>query len=154
LRTADYEPEDRERLGRAVTEAREKMGYRSRPQFAKRVDVSLRSLAAVEKGEATVGGAVLVAIARGIPGWDDDTPRAILDGEPSPAVTPSAIKSRTEPEVGSAEWIALQAARLPEEAFLALMIRMAELRRQERTEGRLSDLGVRRTDPNPSETAS
>jgi len=147
--TRDYPDAARTRLGVIITRTRQAIGYKGRPEFTSIAGVGLTSLVKLETGKP-VGPDVYEAVARALPGWTEDTPLLILEGADAPPV----MKARREPEVGSMEWIAAQAARLPEEAFLALMIRMAELRRQERTEGRLSDLGVRRTDPNPSETAS
>lgn len=86
LRTANYSQEARDRLARAVTNARESAGYRYRTDFAKATQgVSKRSLDAVENSEPTVGGTVLRAIGRALPTWDEDTAQAVLEGGPIPA---------------------------------------------------------------------
>jgi len=91
LRTADYPQEARERLGDAVAKARETGGWRFRTDFAEAARVageklSLRSLGAVESGEAGVGQSVLFAIGRMLPNWTEDTPRLILEGGPIPSI--------------------------------------------------------------------
>ncbi|GHF31138.1 hypothetical protein GCM10017786_76090 [Amycolatopsis deserti] len=93
LRTADYSQEARDNLGEAVTNAREAAGHKFRPSFARAAKISPRSLDAVENGEAGVGGVVLRAIARALPNWDEDTPRAILEGNPPPPT----VAERPEP---------------------------------------------------------
>lgn len=65
--------------------AREQMGYKFRPAFAREAKVSVRSLAAVENGEPGVGAANLRAIGRALQGWTEDTPRIILEGGPIPS---------------------------------------------------------------------
>lgn len=59
---------------------------RYRPEFAAHAGISKRSLANVELDDASVGGPTLEAIGRAIPGWDKDTPRAILEGGTPPPV--------------------------------------------------------------------
>jgi hypothetical protein len=86
LRTADYSEEARQRLGTAVAAAREAAGHRWRPSFAKAAGISTRSLTALEIGEPTVGKTALIAVGRALAdqGWDEETPRAILEGGPTP----------------------------------------------------------------------
>lgn len=127
LRTADYPQAARDRLGEAVTRAREAAGHRSRPSFAKTAAVSLRSLAAVEQGEPGVGQSVLYAIGRALPNWTEDTPRIVLDGGPIPPTAAEiedmsprdefeqkVVKSRL-PREEQLEWIRAHRAALAEE---------------------------------------
>lgn len=90
VRTGDYPPEDRLRLGHEVVKARIAAGYRYRTDLADAIKkaggkVSLRSLQALETGDASVGQAVLFAAVSVLPGWTADTPKAILEGEAPPA---------------------------------------------------------------------
>lgn len=85
IRTADYSPEARTRLADAVVKARTAAGFMYRTDLrdaAKEADekLSLRSIQAVERGDPGVGQAVLYAIGRLLPGWNEDTPRVILEG--------------------------------------------------------------------------
>lgn len=89
LRTADYGPEQRARLADAVVKARTAAGYQYRTDLveaAKKAGekLSVRSLQAVELGDPGVGQVVLFTIARLLPNWTEDTPRAILEGGPIP----------------------------------------------------------------------
>lgn len=86
LRTADYPPAARRRLGDAVIAARKTLGYDEPARFAKLAGVSPRALWSVENAEPTVGEKVLDKIARAIPGWSTETPRRILDGARPPRV--------------------------------------------------------------------
>lgn len=67
-----------------MTRAREAAGYPYRPGFAKASGVGVTSLWKLESGEP-VGPAVYEAVARILPGWDEDTPRRILEGDEPPA---------------------------------------------------------------------
>ncbi|WP_156365475.1 hypothetical protein [Sciscionella sediminilitoris] len=102
LRTADYSAEARARLGEAVTNQREADGYKFRPAFARVAGVSLRSLAAVEQGEAGVGATNLRAIGRALSTWDESTAQVVLDGGPIPATavatTPAVEHDEMEPQ--------------------------------------------------------
>lgn len=44
---------------------------------------------ALELDDASVGQSVLFAVARLLPNWTEDTPRAILEGDPIPANEPA-----------------------------------------------------------------
>jgi hypothetical protein len=89
IRTADYTPEKRARLADAVAKARTAAGYQYRTDLvdaakAAGEKLSIRSLQAVELGDPGVGQSVLFAIARLLPNWTEDTPRAILEGDEPP----------------------------------------------------------------------
>lgn len=87
------------RLGKAITSARRALGYRYRTTFANDVGISVRSLAAAEKGEPTVGAAILGDIARFIPWWTEETPQEILEGkEPPVRGVPRVAADEGEPE--------------------------------------------------------
>lgn len=86
--TSDYPEGDRTRLGIAVTRAREAAGWMRRKDLAERANISLRSLAKLEGGDAGVGRLVLEAVGRALPEWTEDTPGLILaGGEPPPTGT-------------------------------------------------------------------
>lgn len=85
LRTADYPDDARKRLGLAVADAREALGFKFRPPFAKHAKIALRSLVDLETGKPGVGEANLKAVARALPNWTEDTPRIILEGGPIPS---------------------------------------------------------------------
>jgi transcriptional regulator with XRE-family HTH domain len=86
--TSDYGDDARTRLGVAVTRAREAGGWMRRRDLADRANISLRSLAKLEGGEAGVGRQVLEAVGRALPNWTEDTPRLILEGADPPPTTP------------------------------------------------------------------
>lgn len=92
LRTANFSPDDRIRLGEAVKKARRAAGFRSRRAFAEIAKVGKRSIDAVELFEPGVGEDVLEAIGRALghyfDDWNEDTPRAILEDEAEPSNTP------------------------------------------------------------------
>lgn len=93
VRTGDYPQEARWRLARAIQEARTAAGHKFRPSFIEATGVSKRSLEnaeSLEANAASVGEAVLHAIARELPNWTSDTPRIILEGGPVPEV-PEAV---------------------------------------------------------------
>lgn len=90
IRTGDYPPEARLRLGHEVAKARIAAGHRYRTDLADAIKaaggkVSPRSLQALETGDASVGQAVLFAVASVLPRWTEDTPKAILEGGPAPS---------------------------------------------------------------------
>lgn len=87
--TKAYPAEARKQLGLAVTRAREAAGFAYRPAFARAAGVSVRSIVNLEHGEP-VGPAIYEAAARALPGWGEDAPRRILEGEEPPAVSESA----------------------------------------------------------------
>jgi hypothetical protein len=88
LRTANYAPEARDRLGKAVSQARRAIGHRFRRSFADETGLGIRSIEALERGEPTVG--VVVAeqvgrtLGRHIRGWHAGSAEAILNGGPIP----------------------------------------------------------------------
>jgi hypothetical protein len=83
--TSDYPEDARQRLGVAVTRAREGGGWKRRKDLADRANISLRSLVKLEQGKPGVGRLVLEAVGRTLPDWTEDTPRSILDGGPIPS---------------------------------------------------------------------
>jgi hypothetical protein len=88
LRTADYPEAARVRLGQAVAKARQAAGHKWRTSFARVARISVRSLTAIEQAEPTVGQANLHAVGRALPNWNEDTPKAILEGGPIPSNEP------------------------------------------------------------------
>jgi hypothetical protein len=91
VRTANYSPEARRRLGDAVAKAREALGM-SRPQFvaaaaAAGVVLNKKSLELVETGQPGVGQSFLYALGRYLPNWTEDTARQILEGDEAPTAT-------------------------------------------------------------------
>lgn len=88
LRTALYPAEARQRLGKAVGQARRAIGHRSRETFADEARLGVRSIEAIERGEPTVGTAVAEQVGRTlgrhIHGWNADTAESILNGGPIP----------------------------------------------------------------------
>lgn len=94
IRTGDYSPDARLRLGQAVAQARTAAGYPYRTDLVDAVKaaggkLSIRSLQALEAGDASVGQSVLFAVARLLPNWDEDTPRIVLEAGPiPPTLTP------------------------------------------------------------------
>lgn len=84
LSTLDYSQEDRDRLADAVTKARLAAGIKWRTGLVKAAGVSRRSIDALERGEPGVGQAILYAVGRALPGWNEDTPRLILEGGAPP----------------------------------------------------------------------
>lgn len=89
--TRDYTDEARQSLGLAFTRARELAGHKWRPSFAKAAGIAVRSLVKLEKGEP-VGPTVYEAAARALPGWTEDTPRAILEGGEAPIGEPAGAE--------------------------------------------------------------
>lgn len=84
LRTSNYPPEARVRLGEAVEKARIAACYPTRPAFCRAHGIkNLRGLELLEHGETGVGQKFLFEVARAL-GWDADTPKVILDGGPIP----------------------------------------------------------------------
>ncbi|MEA5366041.1 hypothetical protein VA596_41390 [Amycolatopsis sp., V23-08] len=92
IRTGDYPPEPRARLGDAVAKARTAAGWQYRTDLVKAAEaagekLSIRSLQALETGDASVGQSALFTVARMLPGWTEDTPRHILEGGEPPATS-------------------------------------------------------------------
>ncbi|RZQ59804.1 hypothetical protein [Amycolatopsis suaedae] len=91
LRTRDYPPAARARLGDAVAKAREAAGWTYRTDFARACGgISVRSLELLEGGEPGVGQSILFAVGRTLPGWTEDTPKTILEGGPIPTISEQA----------------------------------------------------------------
>ena len=95
VRTANYSPEARQRLGDAAAKAREALGM-SRPQLvaaaaAAGVVLNKKSLELVETGQPGVGQSFLFALGRFLPNWTEDTPRKILEGGSAPTAAPPAV---------------------------------------------------------------
>lgn len=100
IRTSDFSPEARGWLADAVVKARTAGSWPYRTDLvdaakAAGEKLSLRSLQAVESGDAGVGQAVLYALGRLLPNWTEDTPRAVLEGEPPPPTGRSTIDVNT-----------------------------------------------------------
>lgn len=89
LRTKDYPEADRKRLGQAVETARRAAGYRYRTDFVRANGIkNLRGLEMLEQGQPGVGQAFLFEVARALPGWDESTPQAVLEGQDPPPAEP------------------------------------------------------------------
>jgi hypothetical protein len=84
VHTREFSAEARERLGLAITRAREASGHPYRPSFARAAGLSVRSIVNLETGNP-VGPSVYEAAARALPGWTEDTPRTILEGGAAPS---------------------------------------------------------------------
>ncbi len=103
LRTADYPEAARRRLGEAVEKARRAAGFRWRTQFIRaHGDIGITSLNLVETYKPLVGAAVLQAIGRALgqyfPGrWNEDTPKAILEGADPPSLDPLPVDLQSSP---------------------------------------------------------
>lgn len=116
--TKEFDIEARRALGLAVIRAREAMGLSQRA-FAAEARIGRTSLYKLETGEP-VGPPVYEAVSRALPGWTEDTPRAILSGEaapepaagraPVPRVSPVITADADDPEF----WFALQDEVSPE----------------------------------------
>jgi hypothetical protein len=134
LRTANYSDKAKKDLGDAFAKAREAAGYKSTAAFARAARIkSVASLEMLENGKPGVGQSILFAVGRFMPGWTEDTPRQILEGELSQedavqAVRPSAEvdtvnpvlgyeESANRPAIGSPEWLIHYAEILQEEDF-------------------------------------
>lgn len=100
LRTGDYPEEARARLGAAVEQARIAAGHLTRPEFAEKAGVGLRSLIYLEQANRSVGAKVLYPVAIALPGWSESTPRDILEGGDPPTVDVDTMaKERVRAEV-------------------------------------------------------
>lgn len=85
LRTSNYSPEARTRLGEAVEAARMAAGYRYRTEFCRAHHIkNLRGLELLEQGKTGVGQAFLFEVADSLPGWTRETPQIILEGGAAP----------------------------------------------------------------------
>lgn len=91
--TSDYSEDKRVALATAVVRARDAAGW-TQKELAERAGVSTRRVASVEGAEEGVGRRVLEAIGRALPGWDEDTPRAVLEGSPAPPTPGSAPENQ------------------------------------------------------------
>jgi len=97
VRTANYPPEARKRLGDAVAKAREALG-KSRPQLVAAaaeagVVLNKKSLELVETGQPGVGQSFLYALGRFLPNWTEDTARQILEGDDAPSAAADFVSS-------------------------------------------------------------
>lgn len=102
LRTSNYGPEARAGLGKAVETARVAAGYRYRTDFCRAHGIkNLRGLELLEQGKTGVGQVLLFEVADALPGWDRETPKAILEGG-TVAVASEPAPERVDP--GSATW--------------------------------------------------
>lgn len=100
-----YDKTARVRLGLAVARAREAAGYQFRPAFEKAAGVGSTSLWKLENGDP-VGPLVYEAVARALPGWNEDTPRQILEGESAPTPEKAAAgPAIPQPETDDSEYI-------------------------------------------------
>jgi hypothetical protein len=87
LRTSNYTPEARALLGEAVERARIAAGYKFRTEFCRAHGIkNLRGLELLEQGRTGVGQAFLFEVAAALPGWDETTPRRVLEGEDPPPI--------------------------------------------------------------------
>lgn len=81
-------PEDWKRLGRALAARRgalRRSWGRSRSQFAKDVDISYRTISAIERGEKSNYGAALLASIERAYGWAPGSIESVLNGQdPTP----------------------------------------------------------------------
>jgi hypothetical protein len=92
LRTKDYSAAARKALGEAVDAARRAAGYRFRTDFVRAHGIrNLRGLEMLEQGLPGVGQATLLEVARALPGWDENTPRAILEGGDPPSISENQV---------------------------------------------------------------
>jgi hypothetical protein len=105
--TREFDQDRRDKLGLAIQRAREAAGHPFRPSFAELAGpgLSLRSLVKLEQGEpvgASVYEAAARALAKYFEDWSEDTPRAILEDDLTPANVRrecgSATSDETEPD--------------------------------------------------------
>lgn len=119
LRTKDYSVAARKRLGEEVERARRALGYRYRTDFCRAYGIkNLRGVELLEQGQPGVGQAFLFEVARALPGWDESTPRHVLEGGSPPEPTP--VKQPPEPAVPQGEFERLEddlVARLLRQGF-------------------------------------
>jgi transcriptional regulator with XRE-family HTH domain len=133
LRTADYDDHARERLGSAIAKARVASGHKRRTTFARAAGVSVRTVAAVERGEPTVGQSSLFAIGRTLPNWTEDTPKTILEGGAVPPTDAPVAAEDAQAVQREEHRRRLEAAYdRGEEALLAEALRIADELRQYR----------------------
>lgn len=133
--TKEFPQEARDVLGLAVIRAREALGLPQRT-FAMTARIGRTSLFKLENGIG-VGAVVHEAVGRALPGWTEDTPLSILEGdEPPPLATGLAGEPElaTEPSsddysessigfpVGSDEWI-MHYSEFPEVVRAGLEVR-------------------------------
>ncbi|WP_414943340.1 hypothetical protein [Amycolatopsis sp. cmx-11-32] len=136
-RTANYSETARQRLGNAVAIARQAAGHKYRTTFAREHEgLNVRSLELLENGKPGVAQAVLVAVGRALPNWDEETPRVILEGGPIPP-TAAPTDPPTEKPHGTHEWSASFRARALDTSDEE---HLAEARRIRIEDGRLAQL--------------
>lgn len=101
-RTADYGEADRVRLAEAVVAARTAIGWNSTMDLVRAVGRSQRAIYALEAAEPTVGQSILQAVGATLGvhlvGWDANTPRQILNGNPAPPIERRVTTSELPPD--------------------------------------------------------
>lgn len=142
LRTANYDDVARQRLGDAFAKAREAAGYRTTAAFGRAAGIrSTASLEWLERGRPGVGQSILFAVGRFMPGWTEDTPRAILEGGDVPSVPEGAEPAPDDEdnevaklEIGTGEWLGYFRIRLSPEDYAEVLAlwRMARQAQKER----------------------
>lgn len=139
-----YDKTARVRLGLAVARAREAAGYQFRPAFEKAAGVGSTSLWKLENGDP-VGPLVYEAVARALPGWDEDTPRLILEGEAGAPTVERAPASPVipKPEASEYEYILAVVSHLirdrnmtADEVVIAVRMAAAALRDRSKADGK------------------
>lgn len=126
LSTSNYTEAARIRLGEAVAQARDAAGFKYRTEFGRAHGINPKSLELLELGKPGVGQSILFAVGRALPGWTEDTPRAILDGGPIPGAEPASGQA-PEPEpidlraVAVYDLASLIAADAPTSEYLAAL---------------------------------
>ncbi|WP_143254625.1 hypothetical protein [Amycolatopsis azurea] len=136
-RTANYSEAARRRLGDAVAVARRAAGAKYRTTFAQKHEgINTRSLELLENGKPGVAEAVLFAVGRALPNWNEDTPRVILEGGPIPPTPDPETPSAGEPR-RTHEWSASFRARALE---MSDEEHLAEARHIRIEDGRLAQL--------------
>ncbi|MFJ8913398.1 hypothetical protein [Amycolatopsis sp. NPDC102389] len=136
-RTANYSETARRRLGDAVAIARQAAGHKWRTTFAREHEgLNVSSLELLENGKPGVAEAVLVAVGRALPNWNEDTARVILEGGPIPPTAGPAGPPSAKPHRAH-EWSASFRARVLETSDED---HLAEARRIRMEDGRLAQL--------------
>jgi len=106
-RTALYSETRRQDLAAAVIKAREHAGWPTTVDFIKAVGRGSRAIYALENAEPTVGQVILHAVGRTLgsrlPGWSQDTPRHILEGNPAPPLSATPGQDTAEEDPWSEE---------------------------------------------------
>lgn len=148
LRTKDYSVAARKRLGEEVERARRALGYRYRTDFCRAYGIkNLRGVELLEQGQPGVGQAFLFEVARALPGWDESTPRHVLEGGAPPAPAPGKQEHLLEPPVSKTEF-----ERLEDDLVALLLRRKWSPERIDRALDALREehLGLRTVEPEPT----